>query len=131
MLRIHCGLGTALCFTVYLLSLKPAFEADVLKKILLMKTLVQRVRHLAPNQRRSDQVRIWSKLACLHNWRSSHHDVQLCLPKPLVLPIMGSMATIRHEEKKTQSPRAALSKDCEKSLISSTRSSLLGPSGGI
>lgn len=94
LLRLHCGLGTVLCFTNHLLSLKPAFEADVLKTILLLKKLVQRVRYLAPNHRGSDQEGIWRRLAYLQSWRASQHDIQLHLPKPLVLPLLSAMLIV-------------------------------------
>lgn len=53
------------CASQTLLSSKPVFEAYVLNHILLMKELSQRVKQLAPNQRGSGQVGIWSRPACL------------------------------------------------------------------
>lgn len=47
-----------LCALQTLLSLKPVFEAGVLKSHLLMKELNQRLKQLAPNQRGSGQVSV-------------------------------------------------------------------------
>ena len=59
-----------LCALQTLLSLKPVFEAGVLKSHLLMKELNQRLKQLAPNQRGSGQVSVWRRLTFLYNWRS-------------------------------------------------------------